>query len=67
MSKLTESLIQGILGLVILILLVGSIVLYSDNHAAKIVTLERSMRDYNDALRHCQNTNKIIKAVKSPK
>ena len=64
MKPLTENLVQVLLGLAITYLVIGgAAVVYKDLVTEKAV-LQQSLREYNDALRQAQNTNKVINATK---
>ena len=63
MSRLTENLIQVLIGIAILYLVIGgTAIAYKDLVSDKAV-LKQQIRDYDSALRQAQNTKKILSAL----
>ena len=63
MSRLTENLIQVLIGIAILYLVIGgTAIAYKDLISEKAV-LKQQLRDYDSALRQAQNTNKVLSAL----
>ncbi len=71
MTRLTEGLVNALLISVLFLILLGSVILYKEKiiadrvaEANRITALEASVKEYNTALRSCQQTNQVLSATK---